>query len=266
MRSEKDYWNEMAAHYNNLVSQNPDESDYPERLMRYLKEKGAVSPGSRAADIGCGAGKYAVRFAKENMSLLLTDLAGNMLDFCRANLKDFMTEVNYRECDFAKTDPVQEGWEKRFDLVFASMTPAVSTPESVRKLVCMSKRHCFFSKFAEVHNEMAATACEAVGLPDPISRAMCTDLEPLLKPLKEAGITPEITYQPYAWQNRHSPREAFSTVIRQLTEKNGDFPGLSPEEERRITLALKKLQDPEGRIVENVETVAVWVYWRTDGI
>ena len=56
---EKEMWNRMADHFQNIIEE--DNGGHPERLVAFLEEKGALKPGIRIADIGCGAGKYAIR-------------------------------------------------------------------------------------------------------------------------------------------------------------------------------------------------------------
>ena len=77
-------WNRAAAHFQSIVREH--DNGYPDALMAFLKEKSVLQPGDRVADIGCGAGKYALRFAELGCGLLLPgqDLKHHLKDCRRA--------------------------------------------------------------------------------------------------------------------------------------------------------------------------------------
>ena len=78
---ERARWNQAADHFQKIV----DEKDegYTNRLIEFLCEQGALKRGIRVADTGCGAGKYAVHFAKRGCSLLLVDFSENMMAYTK---------------------------------------------------------------------------------------------------------------------------------------------------------------------------------------
>jgi hypothetical protein len=61
--------------------------------------------------------------------------------------------------DFTSLDVDALGWEKKFDLVFTSITPAISTMESLEKVIKISNAYCFNSCFVrwvdELENQIA---------------------------------------------------------------------------------------------------------------
>ena len=95
-------------------------------------------------DVGCGPGGKAIAFARRVAEVVALDFSEKMLERLRANVPaDLAERVQPVEADWAEVDLEKRGWEGSFDLVFASMTPAVWTPESFLKLHRASRHGCY---------------------------------------------------------------------------------------------------------------------------
>lgn len=115
---------------------------------RFLSGKGLLRPDMAVMDIGCGPGRYAAEFAKTAGHVTGIDISGRMLELAREYaLEQGRSNVSFETCDFLEIDPRGRGWEKRFDLVFASITPAVTTLDGLDKAMLMSRGYCFHSSF-----------------------------------------------------------------------------------------------------------------------
>ncbi len=251
---EKERWNQAAAHYQSISRQN---TGYQDKLVNYLKEKGAVGPGLCVADIGCGPGKYAMRFAAEGCSLVLTDFAEKMLDFARANLADFDVPCRYVEGDFKELSLEALGGPKSVDLAYASMTPGVKDDEQIRKMCELSRRHCFLSKFSYYDNLMQDAVCEALGA---VSRDHFSDgfrFPDFVESVRTMGYEPEVLDFDRPWENILTLEEAEKAFFDGRLERYED----TEEMHGKVREALLALSQDGSTVVEHVNARSGWLYW-----
>ncbi len=274
---ELDFWNKEADKYQKTVG-SEDEDEYPQRLEHYLAGKGALQPGRCVADIGCGAGKYAIRFAKRGCDLILTDLSPRMLQYAAKNLSGFSVKRSVTEGDFSIIDVRREGWIKKCGLAFANMSPAVRDKETLEKMCQISKKHCFVSKFSSVRNSLGENVFQAFGIPG--QQKKFREYEEVLRAVRELGYFPELTLVKYTWRNRCSVDEAVQQSLKLLGEsgfargvleesqgmrRSLDLLGKNSEKkEEKVREILQSLADCSGIIQEQVTAEAAWIYWQVD--
>jgi SAM-dependent methyltransferase len=256
MKQGKECWNEVAKQYQSTVF-TKEESSYPDDLMEFLYSKGAVNPGDRIADIGCGAGKYAVRFAEKGCDLLLIDIADQMLFYTKQNLESANVKLEMAECDFCETDVDEKGWVKSVDLAFAAMTPAIETDQDIEKMSKMSRKHCFLSRFAKMDNPVRTAVCEAFDVVMPAWGASGISYIDLAGYVKALGYLPELTYADYEWDNTMTVEE----TVEKLQPGHGLPVEDTPENREKALEAVKKLAGEDGIIHEHVKAKIVWLYW-----
>ena len=246
----KERWNRAAAHYQATVRE--ENGGYPDRLMEFLWDAGALRPGCYVADIGCGAGKYAIRFAGLGCGLLLLDIADHMMAYTKENLASVGVSAEFAVCDWAEVDLAARGWEKSVDLAFASMTPAVETRADLQKLSAMSRGFCFVSKFVEMDNLLCRQAAKLCGAAPPDVRAREDPLA-LLRWLLEDGYLPAVRFDPYGWENVYSPREAEAAL------RESEWGAALPA--GRLREALVALAGADGMVRETVRAKTMWLLW-----
>lgn len=136
------FWDDRAAEFNEIGKKQMD--DDPVLLL--LKSKGVVFPGARVLDIGCGAGRYSKEFLKMGCEVVAIDISPNMIDFTKENTLALNADhFTFKVLPWETADLAAEGWEGYFDLVFASMSPAISGPDELKKMNQASKGYCFMS-------------------------------------------------------------------------------------------------------------------------
>lgn len=250
----KEMWNRAAAHFQAIVREYDD--GYPDKLMNFLQEKDVLQAGWRVADIGCGTGKYALRFAEAGCGLLLVDIADNMMDYAGKNLAEAQVPVETVICDWSEEKLEDMGWEKSVDLAFASMTPAVRTREDVQKLSAMARRACFISRFADRTDLLPCQVAEALGLEMP-RRDYRKESREMIGWLLEDGYLPEVRLVPYGWENPRTVEQACEVVL------NGDL-GQAIRERgmlEEMKAFVQSLADENGMVNEAVKTTALWILW-----
>lgn len=93
-----------------------------------------MNENSKVLDIGCGTGRHLLEFSKFTSYVTGTDISSKMLDYAKEKLK------NVSEAKFVHGNWMENFTkEKEFDLVFASMTPAITTIEHIKRMCLISK-------------------------------------------------------------------------------------------------------------------------------
>ncbi|MDY2628379.1 MAG: class I SAM-dependent methyltransferase [Lachnospiraceae bacterium] len=140
-------WNERADEWAKELDKDSAMSRVTGRrvseAIRLLTAKNILHPEADVIDIGCGPGRFVAEFAERSRHAAGTDISPKMLQFgseyCREKGID---NVSFTACDFKNTTVEEMGWNKRFDLVFSCMTPAVSSFDSLEKMIAMSRGYC----------------------------------------------------------------------------------------------------------------------------
>jgi Methylase involved in ubiquinone/menaquinone biosynthesis len=120
-----------------------------EQVTGFLRQEGVLAGNSVILDVGCGPGGFAIPFAEEGHSVVALDPAEKMLDILRGKLSpENSGRVTTVLGLWEEMDVKEMGWEKRFDLVFASMTPGVCDLETLEKMNACSRKWCYLSNFS----------------------------------------------------------------------------------------------------------------------
>lgn len=105
------------------------QENFSDRLIfKIVKEKKLLNENSKVLDIGCGTGRHLLEFSKSTSHITGTDISSRMLDYAKEKLKN-VNETKFIHGNWMKNFTK----EKEFDLVFASMTPAIR--EEIEKML-----------------------------------------------------------------------------------------------------------------------------------
>lgn len=141
-------WDKMAEKYgSNQESQKRDEEI--EKTINLLENNGINLKNSRILDIGCGPGYFARAFCKKDADVVCIDVSEKMLErIQKETSQELMKKIQIIHADWKCFDLEKEGFCNKFDLVFANMTPAITTPESLKKMIRASRKWCYFKGWA----------------------------------------------------------------------------------------------------------------------
>lgn len=124
----KEFWNSRAGTFPRYEA---GEHNYEANMLRLAREHGVDFRGKSVLDVGCGSGMYTLRLAMEAASVTAVDVSDEML---RILMRDAaaMGITNIR--------PVCSDWgrftsDERFEIIFASMTPALGDDAAREKLL-----------------------------------------------------------------------------------------------------------------------------------
>lgn len=135
------FWNEIS---NTYCLRNKTQKDFILKVVNLLQKEKIISKESEVLDIGCGPGSYALPLAKKIKKIVAIDPAEEML-------QAMMKEAKKRK--IINIIPVCCRWEdynptQKFDLVFASLSPAIRNTENLVKMNNTSCRYvCIITYF-----------------------------------------------------------------------------------------------------------------------
>lgn len=124
----------------------PGEDNYEAGMLARIRESGVDFRGRTVLDVGSGSGMYTLRLAREAKRVTAVDISGEMLRLLRQDAESMgidNIEYVHSTWDDFKSD-------ETFDVVFCSMTPAIESEESRRKLLGFGHGWTVFMGFAGV--------------------------------------------------------------------------------------------------------------------
>lgn len=252
---EKRKWDSAADEFQRTVG---NSDPYTRKVLAYLDEKGAVEVGTRAADIGCGAGKYAVEFAKRGMRLLLIDISDKMMVHTLRNIAPYAPEADSFVGDFLSEALPPRERRGSVNLAFASMSPPALCPDGIARMSEMSARHCFLATYANRGNLLFAELRRRLGLDTAAaSESYEGEYLALESAIRSLGFKPELQIVDHDWSDELSPAELTRRFFsgRMLSFAAGET------DERRVRALLEDMSDSRGLVRSETKARAAWLYW-----
>ena len=125
------FWNRKASSY--PVYDKSEESG-AKKLLKKLKERGVEFEGKRVLDIGCGTGRNTIEIAKVAASVDALDVSEEMLKSLSISAQnEDVSNITTYLSGFS-----QSSFEGTYDVVIATMTPALQSYEDFEKAVSLT--------------------------------------------------------------------------------------------------------------------------------
>ena len=204
-----DLWDIRAEEYNLSLS-TADARSIRKEKVQSLIDKGIINAESTVLDIGCGSGQFAVELAKRTKKVVGLDFSEKMLDYASNNA----AAAGLDNTEFIHTD--WEGFQctEPFDLVVASMSPAIAQPEHLYKMLECSRGFCYLSSFVERHSHLKE---KLYNLTKQNYIRQFNKLNYIFNILWTKGIFPELTYETGIHQRVFPLAQAKEIYIRELS-------------------------------------------------
>lgn len=139
-------WNERADHFGKGGDDERQQKKV-DNVLGLLKEAGFSPKGKKVLDIGCGPGALSIPLARKGARVTALDVASGMLDQLKETIAKEDLSITPVEASWYSADIDNLGYRKKFDLVIASMTPAVRDLETFDRMMACSKKYCYYSNF-----------------------------------------------------------------------------------------------------------------------
>ena len=127
MVKDKDFWNKRSRSFPG----HREGDTYQAKVLEIIENHGVIFDGSTVLDLGCGSGAYSIRMAKKAKLLTALDISDGMLDNLKKSAEaNNITNIEYINIDWSDYIP-----EDKFDIIFASLTPALKDESSAEKIL-----------------------------------------------------------------------------------------------------------------------------------
>lgn len=249
------FWDERADRFNEY--QQTSKSTISDQVIAYLEAQDVLS-GAKVLDIGGGSGRYALPLAKRASEVVMTDISGKMLAHAKNNAAaESLDNIRYEKLNWSEADLGALGWKGHFDLVFASMCPALRTAEGLDKMVDATKGYGFINQFIRDYDSVTYFVENRLAIKrefDPHN-----DRENALRmfgELWEKGLNPQVAYTEDRFSKQMSKDEVLEILSRDYGEK-------AKEQGVDLKQLLEEYQgtDPSSEVTVNGQTVSMMIFW-----
>lgn len=251
-----DFWNRRAPSFNARKS-DAGSLEYRRILKNELTSRAHLDSGSWVLDIGCGSGHYSLMFAQHAGRVIGFDSAPRMIEHARSNAAgEGCANVDFEVMDWERVDLAEKGWEKRFQLVLASRTPAVNNLETLTKMIAASAGYCCLISHVETANSIRDHIRPLVDIDEGEARASRTSYC-VFNLLWLMGHYPEVTYHDRQWENDIELEDALLIHLRYF-ESIGN---VSRAQREAIADKLSSLA-VDGKLRDKVSAKVAVILWR----
>jgi SAM-dependent methyltransferase len=224
------------------------------KFLQLLVDEYMLSSHLDVLDVGCGAGAYSIALAPYVHSITGIDLSEGMIQNGKElskNIENLTLEVG----DWHTLSLKEKGWEKKFDLVFAHMSPAIGDIFSLEKLLHASKKYCVVTKPTRRTDSVLDVVKEMVGLKE-TRTDLDSDIRKIFNYTWLIGLQPKLMYEPQEWLAVRTIDEAFT----HYTSRIGQFMELSQTQNDEIYHYLTNISK-DGKVEEVIKSLTVTIYW-----
>lgn len=248
-----DMWNSMAGSFGEF-----ELPDFKENSFLNLLEKNKMlNPESLVLDVGCGAGKYSLAIAPRCQHITGLDLSPQMIEIAQQKMVEYHIGNSEFFCvDWHQMDIEAAGYQKKFDLVLARMTPAIQSADTFEKLTAASKGWCVLAKPIKRKDPVSDEIKKLVGISGHRESA---DEEVLLAfaLLWGQGYLPRLEYEQQTWKMKKTMEEAYGLYINRVKT----YREITLPEEEKLKDYIKSLAQ-DGFICEEVDMTIATLFWQ----
>jgi len=139
------FWDRRAEKYSENISSDRRNGRLREAL-ELIRDTGLRLEGAEVLDIGAGPGTFAIPLARMGARVTAVDISAEMLKRLEKNAaEEKVSSIKTVHGSWKDLDLDALGFKGKFDLVIASMTPAINGPEAFDRMLEASKGVCYYS-------------------------------------------------------------------------------------------------------------------------
>jgi len=175
-------------------------------MASYLRSRGLLHNSDKILDVGCGLGSFVLNFAQTAQHVTGIDFSTRFIEHAKATAASSgVSNVSFELHDICTLDVEAEGLSGAFDLVFASLSPAVTEKGSLSKFMKMSRAMCCNVSFMRTDDSLLERVIKDVFGGEARSRRDGMGFYALLNLLLLSGYYPETYYFTVETEKRVAP-------------------------------------------------------------
>ena len=258
MPEEVEFWNASADKMKRW-SEEDRSVERVKKVIRWLRQQGIGISDMRILDIGAGTGSFAIPFTQQGGQVTALEPAEELVKIMKENMKrEGVEELSIISEKWEDISPDKEGIKGQFDLVFASLTPAIYDKKTLEKMNACSKEWCFLCELAgrrrnRVQEELWFKIFnEDMPLPG-------YNIFYPLNYLYSLGYSPSLKLWRERWREEISEDEAASNVIKFFSL----YTEVTSEIEAIIVNYLSK-NEKNGHLSEEYQSLVGMIAWNVN--
>jgi len=202
-------WDERAEEWIDALNKDGGNKSMKERVAAtadYLRTRGLLREGDKVVDVGCGPGLFVMEFAKTVKAAVGMDFSKRFVEYGNSLAASTGVEnASFKQHDMVTLDVDAEKLSGAFDLVFTSITPAMTGAGVLDKLMKMSSAMCCNISFVHVGDNLLDRVCHDVFGGEASPRHDGVGFYTLLNLLLLSGYYPETHYYTIETSKHVSP-------------------------------------------------------------
>lgn len=251
MEPKFNFWDNMAKRYPrfNDASMSKDVN----HILSWCQERNVSFQGASILDIGAGTGTIAIPLAQKGAHVTAMDISEGML----AALNEDAKEQGITE----KVRTHQSDWDsfpltEKYDIVIASMTPAISDLPKIEKMIDATKGLGIYVGWGKYRiNKLVEALVKAhVSAEEDCASAGCIKAAQFIDILDEKNIPYESGFFATSWCESYSFEEAKEYAYDQLKRKE-----ITPNEEIVESILVANLEGDKVQVMTEAEKgIILW--------
>lgn len=222
------------------------------KVLSLVKSKGVELSNTSVLDIGCGTGIYTLPLACEAAMVTGIDDSENMIERMTGVMQSRkLRNVKTIKAAWKDIDISARGFEKAFDIVWISMSPAVQTEQDFMRMEKCARKWCVYIGWGRKRRN--ALMEEAFRLHD-IHYGPPPGVKAAYDILIRSGRNPSIDYFETSWGWKGTAEEALEDIIC-FIEMQG---GTANQELIKKTIARHEQDGLVCHTTEVEEGILVW--------
>lgn len=246
-------WDEKAEHFGNYKILTMENDNF----IKFLKNGNFIKNDFKVLDIGCGGGKYTLSLSKECNHIYGVDLSPKMIYYANENKRKLnINNVSFICDDWHELNIKKSNLYKQFDLVFASMTPAIQSASTLEKMNEASKKYCALRSNIKRNDFVYDKLRKILNVPE--SEQNLNFLY-AINMLFLQGYMPKINYEDKNWFYKEPLEKAYNTYIKKIKTTRK----INEDEENEIKQFLKDISH-NGCVEEEISATIATLIWNID--
>lgn len=252
---EEKFWNKRAEEFNRKDIQQKENRDFL-GILDFI-EVGQNAKFGNVLDIGCGTGFYSIQFSRISEYVMATDISKNMLDYAKANSEaERRNNIDFVKKPWSEFKIEEFQCKEKFDLVFASMSPAIDSYEDLVKMINCGKSLYFLSGFVERKDSIKDELSKII-LNSHESNSNGNKIYNAFNILWNMGYYPKVSYKNSNWE-RHKSADEFYMEFLNYFERAKTL----TEEDKYIIKNYIENKAVGGILEEKITSKVAWLSWK----
>ncbi len=245
-QKQREFWNARSRTFPRFEE---GEHTYEAKMLRHAMENGVDFTKKHILDVGCGSGMYTLRLARMAEHITAVDVSDEMLRLLREDAAAM---------NITNITTVCSGWDdfsadERFDIVFASMTPAIESDESREKLMQYAADKVVFMGFSD---RMLSNVMQGLHEHYNISPKIFNNAQDMRAWLEHRGVPYTAIPVKGQWVVAKSRDDLVDACVTTLRDYGAD------PDPRFVEAHVEAFKDEKGQYVERTDYVIEMIIWQ----